>query len=138
MGSGQPDTDLGRIAEALYLGGKGMPIFKSGAFLQQCFSVHPLSLCLKLVELPETVGVLCVNCRMRHRLTIRSSAQTPMEQARLEVVDLTALNQCFHVHPEEIRLTAVAVEQETIQFRCRPCHKIFSLTVDLFETYQSS
>ena len=115
-----------------------MAVFKSGAFLQQCFSVHPLSLCLKMVGIPETVGVFCMNCRMRHRITIRTCSPSLPEQAGLEVVDLAALNHCFHLHPEEIRLTAVAVEQDTIQFRCRPCHKIFSLTVSLIETYQAS
>ena len=48
-----------------------MSVFKSGAFLQQCFSVHPLTLNLKIVTPPDLVGVFCTNCRMKHRMIIR-------------------------------------------------------------------
>lgn len=115
-----------------------MPVFKSGAFLQQCFSVHPLSLCLKLVAMPATVGVLCVNCRMRHRMTVKESPTSVSPESKgMNKEGLAGLNQCFQDHPEDIRMTSVAVEHDTVQFRCRPCHRLFSLGVRLFETHQS-
>ena len=44
-------------------------IIRSGAFLQQCWSVHPLCLTVKRVE-PERIVVLtCSSCRMVHRVT---------------------------------------------------------------------
>src|SRR5438128_9308522 len=43
-------------------------IIRSGAFLQQCWSVHPLCLTVKRVE-PERIVVLtCSSCRMVHRV----------------------------------------------------------------------
>ena len=128
-----------------------MPVFKSGAFFQQCFSVHPLSLSLKLVGLPETVGVYCVNCRMRHRMTVgrplpsglgspphdapvAGLGEGPNERSPEGMEDLHA---CFQIHPEDIRLTSVDVEQDLVQLRCRPCHRMFTLSVRLFETHQS-
>ena len=47
-------------------------IIRSGAFLQQCWSVHPLCLTVKRVE-PERIVVLtCSSCRMVHRVTTQS------------------------------------------------------------------
>jgi hypothetical protein len=44
-------------------------IIRSVAFLQQCWSVHPLCLTVKRVE-PERIVVLtCSSCRMVHRVT---------------------------------------------------------------------
>ena len=44
-------------------------IIRSGAFLQQCWSVHPLCLTVKRVE-PERIVVLTCSCgRMVHRVT---------------------------------------------------------------------
>ena len=44
-------------------------IIRSGAFLQQCWSVHPLCLMVKRIE-PERIVVLtCSSCRMVHRVT---------------------------------------------------------------------
>ena len=116
-----------------------MPVFTSGAFFQQCFSVHPLSLCLKLVSLPETLGILCVNCRMRHRMTVDRPKQTALDHpepgAPLEGID--ALQACFQAHPEEVRVATVDVGHQLVQLRCRPCHRIFKLGIRLFETHQS-
>lgn len=117
-----------------------MPVFTSGAFFQQCFSVHPLSLCLKLVSLPETLGILCVNCRMRHRMTVDrhhrpSALEQPDPGSPVEGMD--ALHACFQAHPEEVRVATVDVGHQLVQLRCRPCHRIFKLGIRLFETHQS-
>ena len=50
-------------------------IIRSGAFLQQCWSVHPLCLTVKRVE-PERIVVLtCSSCRMVHRVTTDSATR---------------------------------------------------------------
>lgn len=114
-----------------------MNVFKSGAFLQQCFSVHPLSLNLKMVVLPEMVGVVCKNCRMRHRLTIQQGVAQPPEKSGPGNQALHLLQECFHAHPEEIRICTVHIEHQAIEFRCRPCHRTYKLDVSLFESHQS-
>ncbi len=44
-------------------------IIRSGAFLQQCWSVHPLCLTVKRVEPDRIVVLTCSSCRMVHRVT---------------------------------------------------------------------
>ncbi len=116
-----------------------MPVFQSGAFFQQCFSVHPLSLCLKLVGLPETLGIFCVNCRMRHRMTVTRHFHSDDKEhgAESRVEGLEEVHACFQAHPDEIRITSVDVERDVVQLRCRLCHRVFSLGIRLFETHQA-
>lgn len=114
-----------------------MSVYKSGAFLQQCFSVHPLSLDLKLVALPETIGVVCTNCRMRHRLTIHQGNAPPTEETDCENKQLHLLQRCFQGHPQDIRISSVMVENQTVEFKCRPCRCAYLMNVSLFETHQS-
>lgn len=113
-----------------------MSVYKSGAFLQQCFSVHPLSLDVKMVAPPESIGVLCKNCRMRHRLTVQGTAPSS-EASEGGISQLDLLQECFHGHPEEIRLCKVHIEHQFVEFRCRPCRRTYTLAVVLFETHQS-
>jgi hypothetical protein len=47
-------------------------VFKSGAFIQQCFAVHPLCLNLKSLHLPSGLVLRCTSCNMLHRLTLRA------------------------------------------------------------------
>jgi hypothetical protein len=114
-----------------------MSVYKSGAFLQQCFSVHPLSLNVKLVSPPEIIGVVCTNCRMRHRLTLHQvTAQLP-EKPESGNDDLLRLQGCFHGHSEDIRISSVHVEGHAVEFKCRPCRRTYLMDVALFETYQT-
>lgn len=114
-----------------------MSIYKSGAFLQQCFSVHPLSLTLKLVATPDVIGVVCTNCRMRHRLTLHQMAAPSTEKTEKWENDVLLLQTCFHGHPEDIRISLVHVEGHTVEFRCWPCRRTYAVDVALFETHQS-
>ncbi len=114
-----------------------MSVYKSGAFLQQCFSVHPLSLNLKLVAPPEVLGVVCTNCRMRHRLTIQQVPAQSTEKPEKGNTDLLPLQKCFHGHPEDIRISSVHVERHAVEFRCWPCRRTYVVNVVLFETHQS-
>jgi len=114
-----------------------MNVIKSGAFLQQCFSVHPLSLSLKLVTPPDLIGVVCTNCRMKHRLTLRQVATLASQQSDSPSDGLVTLASCAQTHPEEVRISFVDVVQDSVEFRCRPCRRTHLLTISQFETQQT-
>jgi len=114
-----------------------MSVHKSGAFLQQCFSVHPLSLNVKLVSPPHIVGVVCSNCRMRHRVTLRQVPVPPEDTIGIASQELFLLQKCVHDHPTDVRVSLVQVEHCAVTFRCGPCRRTYVLDVALFETHQS-
>ncbi len=114
-----------------------MGVFKSGAFLQQCFSVHPLTLNLKLVTPPDLVGIVCTQCRMKHRLTIRRVALQKLEEAEVPAEGVQPLQLCSQTHPEDVRISMVDVVNNSVEFRCRPCRRIYILDVEVIETHQS-
>ncbi|GJL69412.1 MAG: hypothetical protein NPIRA06_20470 [Nitrospirales bacterium] len=114
-----------------------MSVHKSGAFLQQCFSVHPLCLNVKLVSPPQIVGVLCTNCQMRHRLTLPEASGSSEETIGIDRHDLVRLQECVQSHPKEVRVSLVHIEQSAVEFRCGSCHCSYALNVALFETHQS-
>lgn len=118
-------------------------IIRSGAFLQQCWSVHPLCLTIKRVE-PERIVVLtCSSCRMVHRVTtdvitrLASTADTfssVPEPAQLD--GLVALKMCLDAHATALSLREMDVFQDAVWVRCAECRAQFDLTVSQFETYQ--
>ena len=114
-----------------------MAVFKSGAFLQQCFSVHPLTLILKLVTPPDLVGVVCTNCRMKHRLTVRHVLQQEQEDNGTKTEGMLAFQKCSQMHPEDVRISLVDVVRNSAEFRCRPCRRTYFLDIGLMETHQS-
>ncbi len=114
-----------------------MPVFKSGAFLQQCFSVHPLTLILKLVTAPSLVGVACTNCRMKHRLTVRQVEQKEGEDGAIADDGMGPFQECYQSHPEELRMSEVDVVKNLVEFRCYPCRRTYRLDLEMIETHQS-
>lgn len=111
-------------------------VFQSGAFLQQCFSVHPLSLNVKLFTMPDTIGIFCINCKSRHRLTVGTITRIIGDSELSEEDASTKLETCAGHHQEALHVTEVSVERDIVQFRCRACRSGFQTTVSLFETYQ--
>lgn len=111
-------------------------IYKSGAFLQQCFSVHPLSLNFKMLTLPDKIGIACVNCKFRHRLTFKTIARIIGDTESFEAGDAEGLQSCVTQHQEALHVTEVSVEQDIVQFRCRQCKTGFQANIALYETYQ--
>jgi hypothetical protein len=99
--------------------------------------MHPLSLSLKLVTPPELVGVVCANCRMKHRLTLRRVAAPELEKPDLENDEMVFLQTCSQSHPEDVRISLVDVVKDLVEFRCRPCRRIYHLEVGIFETKQA-
>ena len=112
-----------------------MGVFKSGAFLQQCFSVHPLTLNLKVVTLPDLVGVFCTNCRMKHRVIVQRVV--PLENEELNKEGLLSFQECSQNHPEDVRVSLVDVVKNSVEFRCRPCRRTYLLDVEMIETHQA-
>ncbi len=111
-------------------------VFRSGAFLQQCFSVHPLSLSFKVFTAPDTIGIFCINCKSKHRLTIGDITRI-IGDSELSAEDASAkLRSCAGHHPEALHVTEVSVDRDIVQFRCRKCRTGFQTTVSVFETYQ--
>lgn len=111
-------------------------IYKSGAFLQQCFSVHPLSLSFKMLTLPDKIGITCVNCQFRHRLTTSTISRIIGDAESFEEGDAESLKSCVTEHKEALHVTEVSVEQDIVQFRCRQCKTGFQVSISLYETYQ--
>jgi len=111
-------------------------IHKSGAFLQQCFSVHPLSLSVKMLTLPDKMGIACVNCKFRHRLTIENFSRIIGDSASFEDGAATSLESCVSQHKEAIHVTEVSVAKDIVQIRCRHCKTGFQVGITLYETYQ--
>ncbi len=111
-------------------------IYKSGAFLQQCFAVHPLSLSFKMLALPDKIGITCVNCQSRHRLTIEKISRILGDSETAEESAAVNLESCAVQHQEAIHVTDVSIERDIVQFRCRHCKTGFRVGVTLYETYQ--
>ena len=118
-------------------------IIRSGAFLQQCWSVHPLCLMVKRIE-PERIVVLtCSSCRMVHRVTTGTitthvSTGNPSLPARViaQPDGLVALQSCLSTHAPALSVREMDVFQDAVWIRCAECRSQFDLTVSQFETHQ--
>lgn len=118
-------------------------IIRSGAFLQQCWSVHPLCLTVKRVE-PERIVVLtCSSCRMVHRVTtgaiIRQVATGDSSSPELDSAQpdgLMALKTCMGAHAPALSVREMDVFQDALWVRCAECRTQYNLTVSQFETHQ--
>ena len=111
-------------------------IFKSGAFLQQCFSVHPLSLSVKMITLPDKIGIVCVNCKSRHRLTFSTLTCQIVNPKSMKNGEAQSLESCITEHHNALRVMEISIDQKIIQFRCRLCKISFQATISMYETYQ--
>lgn len=122
------------------------PTFKSGAFIQQCFAVHQLSLSLKKLVMPDRVVLTCTACNLLHRLTVRAFilrrpavVEAPAGPAKAEDGVKEAADQlarCAELHPAALRVRAMDVVQDSAGLRCAECRRIYDLEVAAFETEQ--
>ncbi|WP_447977893.1 hypothetical protein [Candidatus Nitrospira bockiana] len=116
------------------------PIFNSGAFVQQCFSIHPLCLSVKKLAPPEHLLLSCSSCQLSHRLTLRSLAtrlpgqNEPVEETGEAAV--SRLSACADAHRAALGVSALDVMQDTAEFRCAECRRLFTMRVAVFETHQ--
>jgi hypothetical protein len=115
-------------------------IHTSGAFLQQCFSVHPLCLSIKRLVPPQHLILSCSSCHLSHRLTLQSLAthlpgqDQPMEQH--EHAGLAHLMACVEAHRAALGIYVMDVVRDAAGIRCAECRRIFEIAVSKFETHQ--
>jgi len=113
-----------------------MPTYKSGAFVQQCFVSHPLSLSFKALTVPDRVVVLCTSCDMRHRFTVRTLTTRADEEGSPEREAKDDLAKCVAAHPADLRVSTVDVVHDSVKLRCGACSRTYKITVAAFETYR--
>lgn len=120
-------------------------VFHSGAFVQQCFAVHPLCLNVKRYDASERLVLSCTSCNMSHRLTVRevasrimavpSESGTPLGSAPL-VAPAEQLAACAAQHAPALSVRAVDVVEELVGLRCAECRRVYELSVPTIETHQ--
>jgi hypothetical protein len=118
-------------------------VIRSGAFLQQCWSVHPLCLTVKRVEPDRIVVLTCSSCRMVHRVTAdavtRKASAVELsspESGPVQSDGLVALRICLGTHALALSVREMDVFQDAVWLRCAECRAQFDLAVSQFETHQ--
>lgn len=119
-------------------------IIRSGAFLQQCWSVHPLCVTVKRIAGERTLILTCSSCRFTHHLSIGmiAPADSIMTGRPTAVANDAGhvggerLHQCVLAHPTAITLREMDVFQDLVRLRCADCRRQYEVTVSAFETHQ--
>lgn len=121
-------------------------VIRSGAFLQQCWSVHPLCVAVKRMTENRTLILTCSSCRLVHHLvftTIVGKASVGLSEpdhlsknrARGDE-GLTQLAGCLETHAPALSLREMDVFEDRALIRCADCRRHYALTVSAFETHQ--
>jgi len=121
-------------------------IVRSGAFLQQCWSVHPLCVAVKRMTDDNRLILSCTSCRFVHHLTLSSvvvRASAVLDQAedssREDPVPDSGQAQlagCLAEHPSALSLREMDVFEDLVLVRCAECRRHYAVTVSSFETHQ--
>lgn len=119
-------------------------VIRSGAFLQQCWSVHPLCVTVKRMTEENAVVLLCSSCKSAHHLSIAtitmvaSSVQQVAGEITLrdEPPGEDYLKACISAHTASLTLREMDVFQDLVRLRCADCRRLYDLTVSAFETRQ--
>jgi hypothetical protein len=119
-------------------------IIRSGAFLQQCWSVHPLCVTVKRMGENQTLVLACSSCKSTHHLVLGmvlskdSLAQGAAagNQANAEASGEVLLSACIATHQASITPREMDVLQDLLLLRCADCRRLYELTVTSFETHQ--
>src|SRR5512143_1763159 len=121
-------------------------IFRSGAFLQQCWSVHPLCVTVKRMADGNKLILTCTSCRFVHHLTLASvvvRASAVLDESDDSSGDhVTArggqdqLLGCLEAHAPALSLREMDVFEDVALVRCAECRRHYALTVSSFETHQ--
>lgn len=121
-------------------------IVRSGAFLQQCWSVHPLCLAVKRMGEDRAMVLTCSSCRSAHYLTIdlvvpkdptgqgTATAGAAGENMSAE----TLLSACIMTHRASLTLREMDVFQDVVVLRCADCRRHYALHVSAFETHHKN
>ncbi len=119
-------------------------VIRSGAFLQQCWSVHPLCVTVKRMTEENAVVLLCSSCKSAHHLSLAtvtaiasSAQQAAVEGAlRVEPPGEDYLKACVASHAASLTLREMDVFQDLVRLRCADCRRLYDVTVLAFETRQ--
>lgn len=114
-------------------------VIRSGAFLQQCWSVHPLCVTVKRMADDRTLVLICSSCKSAHHLSMglvipkTSVGPEPGEGA---AAGGALLNHCVATHQSALTLREMDVFQDLVLLRCADCRRQYEVTVSSFETRQ--
>ena len=118
-------------------------IIRSGAFLQQCWSVHPLCVTVRRLADDRTLTLACSSCKSVHHLTVdmvvpkeSAAGETGGGSAKMEHSGEALLGACVTAHQTSITLREMDVFQDLVLLRCADCRRHYELTVASFETHQ--
>lgn len=121
-------------------------IIRSGAFLQQCWSVHPLCVAVKRMAENRTLILSCSSCRFVHHLALTAivaKASVALSQSDDMSDDpsraekgLRQLTGCLETHAPALSLREMDVFEDRALIRCADCRRHYALTVSAFETHQ--
>lgn len=121
-------------------------VFRSGAFLQQCWSVHPLCVTVKRMAHGNQLILACTSCRFAHYLTlsavvVRASvvsegAENSPGQLVTSPEGQAQLAGCLDAHAVALSLREMDVFQDLALIRCAECRRHYALHVSSFETHQ--
>jgi hypothetical protein len=117
-------------------------IIRSGAFLQQCWSVHPLCVTAKRMTDENALVLICSSCKSAHYLTVAmvtSQAASAQHMAgagtsRDEPPGEEFLKACVSTHHASLTLREMDVFQDLVRLRCADCRRQYELTISTFET----
>lgn len=119
-------------------------VVRGGAFLQQCWSVHPLCVVVKRMGVDRTVVLSCSSCKSAHYLT--AGMVSPQDSAaheeaagghvHKEVSGDLLLDACITAHRASITLREMDVFQDLVLLRCADCRRHYTIHVSAFETHQ--
>jgi hypothetical protein len=120
-------------------------VIRSGAFLQQCWSVHPLCVAVKRIADDRTVVLLCSSCRSAHHLqcasvvaqasAMQSQPEAPASVVAGEAEALAKLEACIAAHRPALSLREMDVFEDRVLIRCADCRCHYDLAVAQFETH---
>jgi hypothetical protein len=118
-------------------------VFHSGAFLQQCWSAHPLCVSVRRITSANQLALACTSCRFAHYVTLGSVVvggpveQEPSGQSSAGRAD--AHNQlvgCLDAHATALSLREMDVFGDRALIRCAECRRHYALRATAFETHQ--
>jgi hypothetical protein len=101
--------------------------FKSGAFLKQCFEVHPNDVQCERFEPSSTLVFFCRQCDISSRATLPEGAGNDEGIKRF-------LERCASSHPQALRLQAMAIETDELRLFCNTCRASHRLAPLSFES----
>lgn len=120
-------------------------VIRSGAFLQQCWSAHPLCVTVKRVTENRTVVLRCSSCRSAHHVQCESIVAKPSAtQSRsddqktagaCEAGGAAQLAACIEAHASALSLREMDVFEDHAVLRCADCRCHYALAVSVFETH---